>query len=132
MLIGAKNMEDFLRFLEEGKTSLSLAQEIGIVILGSCASGNGNLYEEGVGLSTVEGEPTLNINFWRHHLNGVSGNVLVLTECCGQYAPSQLEWLRGQFPAVSFIAPQISDYCDNFEPKRVREDLLRVGVIKIG
>lgn len=131
MLIGAKKTEDFfLEVLRGSDTSLKLTQEIAIVILGSCSSGHGNFYDPKVGLSTVDGGVKMNLEFWRHHLNGVRGNVLVVTECCGQYVESQLQELRDEFPDVCFIAPHITDYHDRLQLDEIREDLLNAGVIK--
>jgi hypothetical protein len=131
MLIGSKKAEDFLLNLSTGGQTPSFTQEIEVVILGSCSSGHGNFYDPEVGLSTVDGGAKMNLKFWCHHLNGIKGNVLILTECCGQYTESQLRELRDEFPEICFIAPRIRDYYDRIQFEEIREDLVKAGVIKV-
>jgi hypothetical protein len=129
-LIGSVDTEDVLKFI--GKAgNVIFTREIAKVVLGSCANGEANRHDPEIGCSTVVGSHEMNLAFWRHHLDGVKGNVLIVTECCGQYSPAQLDALQNEFPEINFITPYIKDFCDRFEWKGVLPDLLKANLIRL-
>ncbi len=110
--------------------------EIAKVILGSCSMGMANLCYPDIGHSTIDiNEPfghttRMNLKFFRHYLENTQGNVLIVTECCGQYDKKQLQELQDAFPEINWIAPRIPDFFDNFQWPQLLEPLLQAGLLQ--
>jgi hypothetical protein len=130
--IGSYSPDEVLGQLSDGEVTFSFTQGIIKVVLGSCSTGMPNMIDQNFGASTVgeEGSHEMNLEFWRHHLEGVEGDVLIVTECCGQYNPRQLKKLKEEFPRIRFITPHTRDYADNFSWRKTLDDLLKAGLIQ--
>lgn len=58
-------------------------------------------------------------------------NVVVYATCCGDYSDRYKQMLRQLFPEITWHFPYVQDLCDNHNPDRIGEGLLKAGFLKI-
>ena len=58
------------------------------------------------------------------------GTVLVIAECCGQYSDLFQERLKVLYPKITWVFPNIADYCDYKLYEKAGKDLEQLGVLK--
>lgn len=102
-------------FNSRGEGTFEFAQEVAKVLVVSCTSYT---------------EPRDHFESFRQRLQDTKGNVLIVSECCGQYREAKLQELRDEFPEINWIAPSIPDFCRQFNAKELLDPLLAVGIVR--
>lgn len=121
--------------------SLDFGKDVDFVICGPC-SGYGTLgvvdrqeYNDDFPMGKcmgMKGEPDKS---WLHAVLSAQEkpvkNVVVYATCCGDYPTEYKRMLKRVFPDITWHFPYVQDLCDNHNPDRLTEGLLKAGFLKI-
>ena len=125
---GTYTPDTFLRKLGE---QWKFTEEFDLIFMGTCSSGHGHGYFAHT-LKEEYGRATINPDFFEHDMTETAPKkVLLLSECCGQFGPKQIEELKRLYPQTEWVTPSlIADYCEQAQTDRVLEDLVLGGIVQ--
>ncbi len=117
--------------------TLDFNKDVDLVICGPCSTGvlDWMAYNEDfpMGKCMVKaGEPDRS---WLHSALSRQEksvkNIVVYATCCGCYTDRYKTLLAQVFSEINWHFPYVRDLCDNNNPDRIAEGLLKAGILKI-